>query len=74
MDEENLSPVPGAATATTWKVYLPSPVGLSDLVAEVVAGSEHASAASPPSESVTKEASASNGAFDLRRLDPKNRD
>jgi hypothetical protein len=74
MDEENLSPVPGATTATTWKVYLPSPVGLSDLVAEVVAGSEHASAASPPSESVTKEASASNGAFDLRRLDPKNRD
>jgi hypothetical protein len=74
MDEENLNPVPGAGTATTWKVYLPSPIGLNDLVAEVVAGNEHASADSPPPESVTKEASTSNGAFDLRRLDPKNRD
>lgn len=71
MDEENLNPVPGAATATTWQVYLSSPIGLSDLVAEVVADSEHASAGSPPSESVTKEASTSNCAFDLRRLDPK---
>jgi hypothetical protein len=74
MAEENLNPVPGAATPTTWKVYLPAPVGLSDLVTEVVADSEHASADSPPAEALTKEGSTNNGAFDLRRLDPKNRD
>jgi hypothetical protein len=74
MDDENLGPVPGAATATSWTVHLPTPAGLSDLVAEVVSACDHASTGSPPAEPVAKEASSSSQAFDLRRLDPSNRD
>lgn len=74
IDEENLNPVPGAATATDWTIYLPTPIGLSALVLDVVACSDHASADSPPAEPATKEALASAVPFDLRRLDPKNRD
>ena len=70
--DENLNPVPGAATAQDWKVYLPRPSGLGSLVDEVVAASEHLSAEPPPPEAEdTKSASATT--IDLRRLDPSRR-
>lgn len=73
MDDENLNPVPGAATADEWTVYLPKPDGLSALVEEVVRGVDHASTDDPPTEPATKEASADTPTIDLSRLDPRNR-
>jgi len=73
VEEENLNPVPGGTTATDWMIYLPTPAGLAGLVQDVVSVSVHASAAAPPAEPDTKEATSSGVGFDLRRLDPRNR-
>lgn len=70
--DENLNPVPGAATAQDWTVYLPRPAGLSALVDDVIGGAEHLSSGPPPQEA--QESTNSNSAvIDLRRLDPARR-
>jgi hypothetical protein len=47
--DENLDPVPGGASADRWRVYLPTPNPLADIVEAAIDGSSHLSAASPPS-------------------------
>ena len=46
--EENLNPIPGAATATTFTIYLPTPEPLTGLVATVAATHPRLSAEVPP--------------------------
>lgn len=70
--EENLNPVPGAATASAWMVYLPNPTGLASLIEEAVAVLEHLSAEPPPAEASTANSSTAT-TIDLRRLDPSRR-
>lgn len=67
LEEENPNPVPGAATAESWKVHLPRPPGLAALVDEAVEGVSEASTDDPPPESDSATTAA---AFDLSRLDP----
>jgi hypothetical protein len=45
--EENLNPVPGAATADDWKVHLPAGGPLAKLVTDAVKKDDHLSAAEP---------------------------
>jgi hypothetical protein len=49
--EENLSPIPGAAGAEAFTVYLPSPDPLAAVVAAAAAGHARLSSAVPPAES-----------------------
>lgn len=51
--EENLNPIPGAATANTFTVYLPSPEPLAQEVAAAVASHARLSGAVPVPESPT---------------------
>ncbi|MEV4845091.1 hypothetical protein AB0K20_17985 [Micromonospora matsumotoense] len=46
--EENLNAMPGAAAATSFTIYLPSPEPLAGLVADVAATHPRLSAAAPP--------------------------
>ena len=46
--EENLNPIPGAADATTYTIYLPAPVPLAAVVAEAADGHPRLSDARPP--------------------------
>jgi hypothetical protein len=48
--EENLNPVPGAADAETFTIYLPSPDPLGAVVSAAVAGHVRLSGATPPAE------------------------
>ena len=48
--EENLSPVPGAAGAETFTIYLPGPDPLGPVVSAAVAGHACLSGATPPAE------------------------
>ena len=70
--DENLNPVPGAASAQDWTVYLPSPAGLSALGDDVIEGAEHLSSGPPPQEA-QESANTSTPVIDLRRLDPARR-
>jgi hypothetical protein len=70
--DENLNPVPGAATAQDWVVHLPNPAGLASLIEGVVATSAHLSAGTPPPEA-SEARSSSATTIDLRRLDPSRR-
>lgn len=49
--EESLGPVPGAAGARDYTIYLPSPDPLQDVIAAAVAGHEHLSDGEPPPHS-----------------------
>ncbi len=71
--DENLNPVPGAATAQAWMVYLPKPAGLASLIEDGVAMSGQLSAEAPPSPAAADAKTASATAIDLRRLDPSRR-
>lgn len=71
--DENHNPVPGAATAKDWTVYLPNPAGLASLVEDVAAGSEHLSTDSPPAEASNATSNSTSATIDLRRLDPSRR-
>lgn len=46
--EENLSPVPGGTSASTWTVYLPDPAPLTADIAAALAGSKHLTSVAPP--------------------------
>ena len=48
--EENLNPVPGAAGAETFTIYLPRPDPLGPIVSAAVAGHSRLSDAVPPAE------------------------
>jgi hypothetical protein len=58
--EENLTAVPGAASATEWTLYLPAPAPLTDMVTGVADKHANLSAAEPPdgAESPTDRAAA----------------
>ena len=45
--EENRNPIPGAASADSFTVYLPSPAPLQDMVAAAAAGHPRLSDAAP---------------------------
>ena len=49
--EESLNPVPGAAAAETFTIYLPSPDPLGPVVSAAAAGHARLSDAAPPTES-----------------------
>jgi hypothetical protein len=68
LESESLNPVPGGATATSWMIYLPAPVGFEALVTECVKTSGHTSSDKPPAEPVTKETATNSVSFDLTRL------
>jgi hypothetical protein len=51
--EENLNPVPGAAGAEGFTIYLPSPVPLEDEVKAVADGHARLSVAAPPAPDTT---------------------
>lgn len=68
-EEENLSPVPGAADAQAWNLYLPRPAGLGELLDEVADGIDHISTGSPPDEDEATRGRA-DALIDLKRLDP----
>ena len=56
--EENLGPVPGGSSASTWKVHLPAPEPLTADVTAAVADSDHLTTDTPPSTVVKSAASA----------------
>lgn len=64
--EENLNPVPGAADAETFTIYLPSPDPLGPVVAAAAAGHARLSDAAPPAE--PKAAASSAPLIDLEAL------
>jgi hypothetical protein len=49
--EENLNFVPGAALATDWTLYLPTPEPFGSLAEDLAAADDHLSAATPPEPS-----------------------
>ena len=86
LEDENLNPVPGAATASDWMLYLPRPAGLAALVDEVAAGVAHVSttelhekgadgvvgaSTTEPREKAAPDGFSAPPTIDLRRLDPK---
>jgi hypothetical protein len=56
--EENLAAVPGAANATTWTLYLPTPDPLAATVAAVAKRHARLSAEEPPSDAQADEKAA----------------
>lgn len=72
LEYENLNPVPGAANATDWVLYIPCPDPLAPLIDSVVDGLEKVSSESPPSAEVVESASSVKVAFDLDRLKARN--
>lgn len=65
--DENLSPVPGGASATDWKVYVPASAPLDAEVTAAVAGSSHLSTDEPPG-GVVKAGTETGGLIDLTAL------
>ncbi len=57
--EENLATVPGGASATTWKLYLPTPDPLGETVKAVAKRHQCLSADEPPTEAPADEKAAS---------------
>lgn len=68
--DENLTPVPGGASANTWTVHLPTPEPLGDAVRDAIRGKAHLSSEEPPtSTDFDSEVAAENaGAIDLDAL------
>jgi hypothetical protein len=72
--EENLSPIPGGASATEeWTLYVPASGPLDATIAAAVKDSKHLSAESPPESAPSKKKAESSGASTidvdaLRRL------
>jgi hypothetical protein len=56
--EENLGPVPGGSSASTWRVHLPAPEPLNADIMAAIAGSDHLTTETPPSAAVKSTASA----------------
>jgi hypothetical protein len=56
--EENLSPVPGGSSTSTWKVHLPAPEPLTADIAAAIADSDHLTIETPPSTVVKSATSA----------------
>jgi hypothetical protein len=69
--EENLGPVPGGSSASTWKVHLPAPEPLDVDITAALAGSTHLTTETPPSRADKSTASAELLDLDAlaRRLD-----
>jgi hypothetical protein len=65
--EENLNPVPGAATADNWKMYLPAEGSLAKLVKDAVKDDDHLSA-DEPVVSTTSKAHQSDGVLNEEAL------
>ena len=66
--EENLNPVPGAAEAKDWKVYLPALPPLTAAVKDVASKDLHLSSDNPPSASAKARESATEGVLDQGAL------
>ncbi len=61
--EENLNPVPGAATSTTWMIHLPAPDPLASYIEEIAKANPHLTTAVP--EDLVSEAVSSAAGLDL---------
>jgi hypothetical protein len=66
--EENLNPVPGAAGAETFTIYLPTPDPLEAVVSAAAAGHVGLSSAAPPAEPQAAARSGSAPLIDLAAL------
>lgn len=67
-EDENLNPVPGAATATDWTLHVPCPEALASLIDSVVGELENVSSNSPPNENNVASGTSTNLTIDLNRL------
>jgi hypothetical protein len=63
--DENLDALPGAASATTWILYLPTPDPVGAVVARCADTHARLSTAEPPAEADQEQASAASTAADL---------
>lgn len=66
--DENLNPVPGAASATNWTLHLPTPEPVGASVAGLIAGVAHLSSAPAPADNSAAELAATPAALDLTAL------
>ena len=67
--DEDLTPVPGGSSAEDWIIYVPTPDPLGHAVRAAIAGIEHLSADTPPSDSSGSSYKvASKGLIDLDAL------
>lgn len=66
--EENLAAVPGAASATEWTLYLPTPDPLGAMVNEIAGSHPRLSVAEPPGDTDTAAAEAASSLVDLDAL------
>jgi hypothetical protein len=66
--EENLAAVPGAASATEWTLYLPTPDPLGAMIDAIAKSHSCLSADEPPADSADTSGQASAAALDLDAL------
>lgn len=66
--DENLAPVPGGATATSWMIYLPDPEPLTVAVRSAVVGSAHLLAGDPVAKATKTAMSFGDSLVDLEAL------
>lgn len=71
--EENLAAVPGAALATEWTLYLPTPEPLGAMVSEIAKSHPCLSADEPPTDSADASTPTSASALDLDALARRSR-
>ena len=67
-EDENLNPVPGAATATDWTLHVPCPEALASLINSVVGDLENVSTDLPSTENNADSGTSTNLTIDLNRL------
>lgn len=63
--EENLNPIPGAAGAAAYTIYLPAPGPLATVVADAVTGHPSLSDSRPPAPDETRAATETGSLIDL---------
>lgn len=68
LEEENLNPVPGAATASNWMLYIPRPDGIAALIDEITSDLTRVSTDPAPASSTIESAASTGVDIDLGRL------
>jgi hypothetical protein len=68
LEEENLNPVPGAATATSWMLYLPRPDGITALIDDITSDLTNVSTDPAPVSSEPESKASTAVDIDLGRL------
>lgn len=68
LEEENLNPVPGAAIASNWMLYIPRPDGIAPLIDDVTTDLINVSTDPAPASSTTESKASTAVDIDLGRL------